>query len=154
MRGGGTRHFEPCDVAATELEQRDSLKVSSQSPYLLPSEGHGEVRQGEKKKKKEKRKKRHICVCCDLSVCQLACVRVCVKCVCGACVHLRVIYIGPHERVYVRFCTRANVRLSVYNRVQICKSGRKCVCVCVKACARVCVRVHVSADVHSPGEHV
>lgn len=44
-RGGRrTRRFELRDVAATELEQRDSLKVSSQSPYLLPSEGHGEPR--------------------------------------------------------------------------------------------------------------
>lgn len=43
-RGRRTRRFELRDVAATELEQRDSLKVSSQSPYLLPSEGHGEPR--------------------------------------------------------------------------------------------------------------
>lgn len=42
--GRRTRRFELRDVAATELEQRDSLKVSSQSPYLLPSEGHGEPR--------------------------------------------------------------------------------------------------------------
>ena len=43
-RRSRTRRFELRDVAATELEQRDSLKVSSQSPYLLPSEGHGEPR--------------------------------------------------------------------------------------------------------------
>lgn len=43
-RGGeGLQRFELRDVAATELEQPDSLKVSSQSPYLLPSEGHGEL---------------------------------------------------------------------------------------------------------------
>ena len=37
--------FELCDVAATELEQRDSLKVSLQSPYRLLSVGHREVQE-------------------------------------------------------------------------------------------------------------
>lgn len=74
---------------------RDSLKVSSQSPYLLPSEGHGEVQE------EEKRKKRHICVCCDPSVCQLACVRACEVCV----LHLCVIYIGlQYVRVHMALC--------------------------------------------------
>lgn len=115
----GAQRFELCDVAATELEQRDSLKVSSQSPYLLPSEGHGEVQE------EEKRKKRHICVCCDLPVCQLACVCViytvcactygfvlvcvCFTCACvqtdmfvsdsvGGCEHVRAVH-SPVEHV-------------------------------------------------------
>lgn len=99
--------------------KRDSLKVSSQSPYLLPLRG---PRWGSGGKKK--RKKRHICVCCDLSVCQLACVW-------SVCVHLRVIYIYIERDVCASECVC----------VQICKSGRSCkgMCLCVSLC--VCVQM-------------
>lgn len=72
-------------MAATELEQQNSLKVSSQSPYLLPSEGHGEVQEEE-----EKKEAAHLRllrpVCLPISMC--VCVHIWLRYMLYVCVHM------------------------------------------------------------------